>query len=519
MHRKYLFITVFFSGMTTLALEMSASRLLGNYFGSSNLVWASIIGLIMIYLTVGYFLGGRWADRSPTFKTFYQILAWGAFTVGVIPAISRPVLRISANAFDQLQLGVLFGSFAAVMILFIIPVTLLGTASPFAIRLSIKNTRESGSLAGLISATSTLGSFIGTFLPVLILIPVVGTYRTFLVISAVMLVVAITGLWLTVNWRAAVKYSWMPVVIIALGLVGMPGTDKAPDGLIYEGESSYNYIQVLGFDGHRFLRLNEGQGVHSVYHPTQLNFYGPWEQVMTGPFFNSAPYHPDEVKNLAIVGLAAGTTARQANAAFGEDIHIDGIEIDPEIVEVAREHFGMNQPNLNVIVQDGRWGLAHSDRKYQIISVDAYRPPYIPWHLTTREFFQEAYDHLTEDGVLVINVGRSPDDRRLINAISSTIGAIFPTIHVMDVPGTFNSIVFATVQPTDASNLAENLAYLKEDPTTSPLLIETMEIALANLQPQPEPSQVFTDDLAPIEWITNSMILDFFISGDVETIQ
>lgn len=519
MHRKYLFITVFFSGMTTLALEMSASRLLGNYFGSSNLVWASIIGLIMIYLTVGYFLGGRWADRSPTFKTFYQILAWGAFTVGVIPAVSRPVLIISANAFDQLQLGVLFGSFAAVMILFIIPVTLLGTASPFAIRLSIKNTRESGSLAGLISATSTLGSFIGTFLPVLVLIPVIGTYRTFLAISGVMLIIAITGLWLTVNWRAAVKYSWMPVVIILLALVGMPGTDKAPDGLVYEDESAYNYIQVLEFDEHRFLRLNEGQGVHSVYHPTQLNFYGPWEQVMTGPFFNPAPYNPDEIKNLAIVGLAAGTTARQAIAAFGEDILIDGIEIDPEIVEVAREYFDMNQPNLNVIVQDGRWGLAHSNRKYQIISVDAYRPPYIPWHLTTREFFQEAHEHLTEDGVLVINVGRGPNDRRLINAISSTIGTVFPTIHVIDIPGTFNSIIFATVQPTDASNLADNLAHLKEDPNTSPLLIETMEIALANLQPQPEPSQVFTDDLAPIEWITNSMILDFFISGDVEMIQ
>jgi spermidine synthase len=519
-HRKYLYLTVFFSGMTTLAVELAASRLVGNYFGASNLVWASIIGLILIYLTAGYALGGYWADRSPHYRTFFQILAWGAFAVGLVPVIARPILRLSANAFDQLQMGVLFGSFVAVLILFIVPIILLGTASPFALRLAILDARRAGSVSGRLSALSTLGSFIGTFLPVLVLIPLVGTFRTFIVISGMMLTVALVGLWRTSGWQLAARFAWMPLIIVILGIFGVRGADKAPDGLVYEGESSYNYIQVLEFDdGYRILRLNEGQGMHSVYHPTQLNYYGPWEQVLAGPFLNPAPYNPDQVKSMAIVGLAAGTTARQATIAFGDDIHIDGIEIDPEIVEAGRRYFDMNQPNLNVIVQDGRWALDHSERNYQIISIDAYRPPYIPWHLTTREFFESVRDHLTDDGVMVINIGRGPSDRRLINAFSKTIAEVFPSLFVMDVPGSFNSILYATVQPTSVENLTANLAYLQGLPQANPLLVEPVATALANLQPVTPEGQVFTDDLAPIEWITNSMIMNFFLSGDVEVLQ
>src|SRR4030065_2641295 len=110
----YLYFAVFCSGMTSLAIEFGASRLLGNTFGTSNLVWASIIGLILIYLTVGYFIGGRWADRSPRFSTFYLIILWGAFTAGAAALVARPVLRAAADAFDQLALAVLAGSFVSV---------------------------------------------------------------------------------------------------------------------------------------------------------------------------------------------------------------------------------------------------------------------------------------------------------------------------------------------------------------------------------------------------------------------
>ncbi len=512
--KKSLFATVFVSGFSSLAVEMAASRLLGNVFGTSNLVWASIIGLILIYLALGYTLGGRWADRSPYTKTFYQILIWAAIMVALVPVISKPVLRMAANAFDQLQLGVLVGSFVSVLILLFVPITLMGTASPFAIKLAVSQSEKIGQISGKVYAISTLGSFVGTFAPVLLFIPLIGTYRTFLVTGFVLLATALTCFALSDGFRAILPYLWAPLLVIGLWVWGVNGPIKASAGQIYESESAYNYIQVLEQNGYRFLRLNEGQGMHSVYHPTQVNYYGSWEQVLVGPFFNAAPYSPEQVSRIAIVGLAAGTTARQASLVF-EDVTIDGYEIDSEIVEVGRKYFDMNEPNLNVFVQDGRWGLSQSPYRYDIISVDAYRPPYIPYHMTTKEFFQIVKDHLTNQGVMVINVGRGPNDRRLINALGSTIQSVFPSIHVVDIPGTYNSIIYATNKPTSDENLQLNLSYLIQNTATPKLLLDSITLATQNLRPPEVGGKVFTDDLAPIEWITNTMVVDFLFSDEL----
>lgn len=518
MDQRYLYITVFVAGMTVLAIELSASRLLGSVFGTSNLVWASIIGLILIYLTAGYLVGGFVADRSPQFKTMYKILAWAAFTAGLVPLFARPVLRIAADAFDQLALGVLFGSFSVVLILFIIPVTLLGMISPFAIRLAIRDPSEAGRISGRVYAISTLGSFIGTFLPVLLLIPLIGTTLTFLGFSLFLLLIALFGLWYAGGWQVVLRLIWMPAALILLAILLGRGTIKKTQGQIFETESAYNYIQVLEDNGYRYLRLNEGQGYHSMWHSNELDYDGPWKQFLVAPFFNPPEYTPENVENIAIIGLAAGTTARQAKEVFGP-IPIDGFEIDPEIIEVGRKYFDMNQPNLNAISKDGRWGLAQSENHYSIIAIDAYRPPYIPWHLTTYEFFELVHEHLTDDGVMVINVGRAPEDRRLIDGLVGTINRIFPTVYVMDVPNSFNSIIYATVQPTSIENLYANLLYLYTRQDIHPILIEAIELTVVYQQPTPKSLAVYTDDLAPIEWITNNMVLKFVLGGDLEDLQ
>ncbi len=515
--KRYIYFTVFISGMTTLGLEFAASRLLGSVFGTSNLVWASIIGLILIYLTVGYFIGGRWADRSPHARTMYGVLAWGAFTAGLVPFVARPVLRLAANAFDQLQVGVLLGSFTTVLILFVVPITLLGTISPFAIRLAIVDSRQAGRISGQIYAISTLGSFVGTFLPVLVMIPVFGTTYTFLIFSAVLVLVALVGLWMEDGWRKALRWTWMLLVLAVLTILWAAGPLKNTAGQIYESESAYNYIQVLERDGYRYLRLNEGQGIHSVWHETELNYGGPWQQFLVAPFFNAAPYSTDDVQSMAIVGLAAGTIPRQATAVFGS-IPIDGFEIDPQIIEVGEAYFGMTMPNLRALPQDGRWGLEHSGLRYSVIGVDAYRPPYIPVHLTTQEFFQMVRDHLTEDGVMVINVGRSPSDRRLIDDLVSTIQTVFPSVHVADVPYSFNTIVYATVQTTSFDNLRANYESLTESGQAHPLLLESIQIAWSNRQDTPATGRVYTDDWSPIEWVTNNMVLNYVLFGDLEGI-
>jgi len=255
-----------------------------------------------------------------------------------------------------------------------------------------------------------------------------------------------------------------------------------------------------------------------LYHPTEINYYGPWKQFLVAPFFNQPSFLPENVQSIAIVGLAAGTTARQATEVFGA-IPIDGYEIDPEIIAIGEQYFGMNQSNLSAHAQDGRWGLEHSPRKYDLIVLDAYRPPYIPWHLTTLEFFQIVQEHLTENGTVAINVGRAPDDRRLIDTIVGTLGMVFPSIYVMDVPDTFNSIIYATMQPTSVENFYINLFELSDRADVHPLLNEALQVTAFNLQSTPESTTVFTDDLAPVEWITNNMVLRFMLFGDMEVLQ
>lgn len=505
--RSYLLLTVFISGMTTLAVELTASRLLAPYFGDSNLVWANLIGLILIYLTAGYFLGGRLADRYPRPAGLYQIVAWAAFLVGVVPLAARPLLsRIGGGLLETAQLDVLLGSFLGVLALFALPVTLLGCVSPYAIRLAVQDVERAGNVAGGVYALSTLGSILGTFLPVLVLVPAVGTRATFFIFAGLLLLLALAGLFRAAP-RLALLYLLLPLLLVALILLLPGGVVKAAAGLVYETESTYNYIQVVDWD-RRYLLLNEGQGIHSVYEPGQVLTHGTWDYFLVAPFFNPPPHTADRVDSLCLIGLAAGTISKAYSAIYGP-IPIDGVEIDPEIVRVGREFFDMTEPNLNVVVADGRAFLAHSTRRYDVVAVDAYRLPYIPWHLTTVEFFREARAHLTDEGVVVVNVGRTASDWRLVEAMVATLGQVFPGVHVIAVPDTFNAIVVATAQPSQAGNLAANLPGLAH-----PLLIDVARRAADNLRPVEPGDLVFTDDRAPVELLTNAVVLEYFLFGE-----
>lgn len=510
MHKKhaYFYVTAFFGGLVSLAVELAASSLLRPHFGTANLVWAAIIGLILLYLTVGYFLGGRWADRSPHPVTLYQIVAWAAFFVGLVPFAAYPVLALAVPAFNRFDAAMLLGSFTAVLILFSLPVTLLGCISPFVIRLAMKDVASAGRISGRVYAISTAGSFLGAFLPDLVLVPTIGTRNTFVVLSLALLAVALVGLARSRS-RRVWPYLLMPVFIIVLTLMLRGQPVRAAEGAIYETESAYNYIQVVERDGCRYLMLNEGQGVHSIYCPDRLDTVGPWDYFLVAPYFNPPPYVPNRVESLALIGLAAGTIARQVTEAYGP-LPIDGVEIDPEIVRVGREYFAMTQPNLNAIVADGRYFLAHSTRRYTIIGVDAYRLPYIPPHLTTVEFFRQVRAHLTDDGVAVINVGRTRNDYRLVEAMLATVLKVFPSAHVIDVPSSYNAIIVATVRPTEPSNLLANLPGL----AGNEFLYTTARRAWENLHPLQPSEVVFTDDRAAIELMTNALVLDFVLKGE-----
>jgi trans-aconitate methyltransferase len=297
--------------------------------------------------------------------------------------------------------------------------------------------------------------------------------------------------------------------------LGQQGLIKNTAGMIYEAESAYNYIQVLEEGGYRFLRLNEGQGMHSIWHADQYYFGGPWSQPLVATFFNDPVLDPTNVERIAILGLAGGTTARQASLAY-PDAQVDGWEIDPEIIRVGEEWFGMDLPNLNAVAEDARWGISHSETLYDVISIDAYRPPYIPPHMVTVEFFAEVAKHLTDKGAIAINVGRSPDDRSLLNAMTSTVAVIFPNVFVMDIPDSYNSVLFATKNYDSSwANFQKNLESV-QSAQPGGLLDLTGQLTLEGKAKPKMSTLVFTDDQAPIEAITNRMVLNFLSDDSKE---
>lgn len=505
-----LLLAVFFSGLTTLAVELSAFRLFAPTFGTTNLIAAVVIGLILLYLAAGYLIGGRWADRSPRADTMYRIIVWGAFLCGLIPFIAQPLLRVARDNLQDLanfNTALLILAFGVTLILFSIPVTLLGCVSPFAIRLSIDDVAQAGRVAGRLYAVSTAGSFIGSFLPELILLDLIGTRGTFVLLALLLMAVGAIGL-----GKSSIGFVWMPIVLIALNVL-IPTSISDIAGTIYQTESAYNYIQVVQRGDTRYLLLNEGQGIHSIYNPNSLQSNGTWDYFTLAPFFNPPPYSPASLKRVAIVGLAGGTIARSYTAIFGL-IPIDGIEIDPKIVQVGQKYFDMTESNLNIIVADGRAALANSPYRYNVVAIDAFRVPYIPWHLTTREYFLDVRNHLTNDGVLAINVGHTPSNYDLVDAIARTAQGVFPSVHVIDVSGSFNSIVFATMQPTSIDNLRANL-----DNMPHPLIQSTAQLALQHQHTFAARGVVFTDDTAPIEQMTNAIVLNYLFglsSGEIK---
>lgn len=526
-----LILLVFVSGACSLAVELSASRLLAPYFGTSLFIWANLIGLILLYLTLGYYIGGRLADRYPRPAVLYSMTAIAAFLIGVIPFLSRPILSWSQSSFATYSIGVFYGSLVSVILLFAIPMIILGCVSPFAIRLRIDQLGKSGRTAGSLYAISTVGSILGTFLPVLWLIPSIGTYRTFFTFAVALLLVSVIGLVAArpadpspgssnspnnsnglLRRKGQFNKNMLSILLLVpmtLSIFAIHGPIKPADGsngggtLLAERESVYNYIQVVQVGDETQLILNEGVGIHSIYNPHSVLTGGPWDYFMIAPYFNNPPFTPAQVRKVAIIGLGAGTAVREFTDAYGP-IPIDGVEIDGTIVQLARQYFHMNEPNLHVIIQDGRYWLDTTSQKYDVIGIDAYQQPYVPFQLTTQEFFQTVRDHLTPTGVTVINAGRTGSDYRLVNALASTMHSVFPNVYIIDTARFTNSLVIGTNAHTSLSNFAANIA-----PITNPYLeqVGASSIAYGNIREEQSRTVYFTDDRAPVEQLIDSIIL------------
>ncbi|MEA2683312.1 MAG: hypothetical protein QOK05_1640 [Chloroflexota bacterium] len=512
-----LLLLAFVGGLTSLGLEIAASRLLAPFFGTSTYIWGALIGLILLYLTIGYYIGGAAADRWPRPDYLYGITSAAAILVLLIPLVSRPILLFSQRALNPspgsgYDATGFIGALIAVIVLFAPSVILLGMVSPWVIRLRVGTVAETGRAAGAVYAISTAGSILGAFLPAFWWIPSYGTRATILGLGAVLLLVSLVG-WSRGNRRGAGAALAIGLVVTVVSSLGGTGIRPASDGrLVYESESEYGYIQVVERAGRRELVLNEGQAIHSIYDPNSLLTGGYWDLLTTAPVMGYRTWKGERPRSVLILGLAGGTAARQLTAAYGTDVQIDGVEIDPRIVDVGRKYFAMTSPNIHPIVADGRYYLETTHKEYDLIIVDAYRQPYIPFQLTTKEFFQACRLHLTAHGVVAVNAGRAPNDYRLVDALTGTMGAVFPEVYQQDTPAYLNTVIYAPALPTQPNEVRANLDHVAD--TDLHLVAQVVADSRDKVIVHDEPHlPIYTDDQAPVERLVDNILYRFATTG------
>jgi spermidine synthase len=489
---RFLYVLVFVVGSASLGAEISAARLMAPFFGASTIVWANTIGVVLVALSVGYWLGGKLGDTYPRLRELCLVVAAAAVLLAIVPFAARPFFEVSVDALDEISAGAFIGSLVGVLFMIAIPVVLLGACSPWAIRLAVPDVERSGTTAGRLYAISTTGSLLGTMLAALVGIPFIGTQRTFLCFALALGLVAAAGL----GWR----YLALPAALAAV--IAIPvGTVKATEGerVLWEGESEEQYIRVVEDedDGERRLELNEGQATHSLYRPGSYLTDEVWDGYLVLPF--AARGEP--AKRIAILGNAAGTTARAYGHYFPAS-EIDGVEIDAKLTELGERFFDLRNPKLEVFHEDARPWLEDSDGGYDVIMVDAYRQPYIPFYLTTREFFELARDRLAPGGAVIVNAGHPEGNDDLETVLGATLADVFPTVLRDPIEDT-NTLLLATEAPAGGQRLAEAVPGLPAD------LRVLAARESGRIEPRLPGGEVYTDDRAPVEWLIDRSILGY----------
>ncbi len=507
--RMFLYLTEFFAGMSVMAVELGASRLLAPYFSSSQIVWTIIIGTIMIAMALGNIYGGHSADKKPDPDRLYVRVLIAAVWIALIPVVGKYIiLGISALLIFTVSSNFLvIAGFAACMVIFVFPLFLLGTVTPSLVKFATDNLEDNGRLVGNLNASNTVGSIIGTFVPTFISIPAVGTAITFLIFAGILLaLVAVYFITSGVAMRNVKKLPIAGIIFLACCIFGHSSSFAFwQKDLTYEGESIYNYLQVYEDDKQVVLSTNVLFGVQSVYRKDGALTGMYYDYAMAAPFL--AGIHDREVLSILVLGNGSGTFATQCNRYF-DNVTVEGVEIDEKITELAEKYFALS-PDVKVTTYDGRAFLNAVDTKYDVIMVDAYQDITIPFQMSSVEFFTLVKDHLTDGGVMVVNMNMKGSREDGINMyLADTIASVFPWVRTVDVIGSTNQELFACMK--EPADLTAQIA--KENNAT---LAEMMNLVRDNLQPYQAGDRIMTDDRAPVE-LLGMRVIDDLIREEVE---
>lgn len=491
--KKYFLSVGFLAGMCSMGLELCASRLLAPHFGTSIIVWTNVIGVVLLALSLGYYLGGKLAERQVSERTLAWLLYTGGLLTLIIPLIAPFLLKSVFIHYGSphIALTLLLGPLMASIVLFGLPVFIMGAISPYLLTLLTQKFGHIGSTSGQLFALSTIGGLLGTFLPTLLLIPWLGTNTTITLFGLLL------GLISLPHMGTKKKVGQTVLVLIALtaaqALIPKNNTDIASTETVYQ-RVAINSPR----DGLRYLQLDSGFGVQSVYDPNSIltGYYYEYTSLLPYLLDRDLQKKPAQV---LIIGLAGGTIARQMHYFFGPQVSLHAIELDPGVTRMANTYMGLKDVPIHITHGDGRQKLAEDSSSYDVIIVDTYfNDLQIPWTMTTEEFWQVVRKHLNPGGIAAMNIAAiGASKSALVEAITNTQAHVFPYVYdakLKEGKDSNHLVLLSLAEP----NIAKHLGTLP--PSEIAPLGERIIRELTRVYPNTHLAAL-TDDHAPIEWL------------------
>jgi spermidine synthase len=517
---KSLAVLVFVSGMASMSLEFAASRILIPVFGSSIYTWGSLIGVILTGLSLGYHIGGKLADKNPNFLKLCLVIFTAGLYIIFIPFIAPTI----TSSFIQFVSDTQYASLFAVFTLLIVPTFLLGIVSPYAIKLATRRLAELGNVSGNLYSLSTIGSIVGTFLTVFILIP---TFE----INYIIFGLGVTLMVFSSLFGLARFPKVLTVFVVVVLLLFFPSISLSSAGnvmvhtgtLVYEKETLYSHLDVIDYGNIRTLYLDGN--IHSQMYKDK-----PEELVNTyTKYFHLGFLFNPNAQDVLFVG-GGGFSGPKNFLSMYSDVRIDVVEIDPDVIGAARDYFNLHVDNgsrLMIYNDDARNFLSKTEKKYDLIILDAFSQNYVPFHLMTLEYFQLLGERLTSDGVIISNnIGSMAGDRSdIVRAVYKTISQVFPSVYVFPTEHNsrnFQNIMLAAMNtPTEYTKdelrqLGSNNDNNNHNFSTALADLDYLEhLYEAELKTSDVP--LLTDQFAPVEILINPVTNEPYNLEDVPT--
>ncbi len=472
-------LIVFFGGGIGMTLEIVGSRVVSPYFGNSLVIWTSLIGVILGCLSLGYFYGGKLADKNPSYQRLSSLLLIGATALGVSAFFKEPVLGYVQHMFGY---DIRAGSVLSVMILFGPVSVVLGTIAPFAARLRLEKLKNSGATVGNLYALSTFGSITGTFLAGFYLIPNIGNTNLLYALAAGILVLSLVAVGIPKQ-----LFSLLMLFLLNAFLINnVTGIFRL--NVLVDVDSQYNRIlvrQIVDQNQNKMLGISiDNAGVQSVILPDNPDEI----------YFNyiKAYRASDEINPMirsALMVGGGGYTFPRDFLKHSLEAKVDVVEIDPKMTEIARKYFFLkDNPRMQIFHQDARSFLNESNKIYDVIFLDAFNSLTPPPHLTTLEFMSKLYSHLSDKGFLMIN---------LVSSLSSD-NSDFLSMEINTLKRVFSTVKLYKIEPVSLDKVQNIMVIAYKEDFQKPISLGKPFEYSGNTK------SILTDDWSPVEYLTRN---------------